>query len=130
MSGLKNPLFFYTKISILKIQSLILFLIISIFAQCVVWIQLNLQFISPKWKDNPYLLLTGIPITWLFLKSTQLGVEAFNGQMWPQRLLSFATGIIIFTLMTHIVFGETMTMKNFICLILSCIIVCVQIFTK
>jgi len=106
----------------------IYFILVVFIAQAVTWFQLNLQFINPKFKDNYWLLLTGIPITWLFLKATKLGVDAFNGQMWPQRLISFATGILIFTAMTHFIIGENLTIKNAICLALAVLIVFIQVF--
>lgn len=106
----------------------ILFIVVVFVAQIGTWFQLNLQFINPKFKDNYWLLLSGIPITWLFMKSTSLGVEAFNGEMWPQRLISFATGILIFTALTHFMIGETLTIKNVICLGLAFLIVLIQVF--
>lgn len=111
----------------MKPQIALYFIIVVFIAQVVTWFQLNLQFINERYKDNYWLLLSGIPITWLFLKSTQLGVEAFNGEMWPQRLISFATGILIFTTMTYFVLGETLTPKNLVCLSLAVLIVLIQV---
>jgi len=114
----------------MKPHIVILFVVVVFIAQVVTWFQLNLQFINPKYKDSHWLLLTGIPITWLFLKATSLGVDAFNGQMWPQRLISFATGILIFTAMTHFIIGESITIKNAICLGLAVLIVLIQVLLK
>lgn len=114
----------------MKINGIGLFIIVLFITQILAWVQLNLQFINPKYKDNYWLLLTGIPITWLFMKATRYGVEAFDGQMWPQRLISFATGILIFTAMTYFVMGETLTLKNIICLALASMIVFIQVFFK
>jgi hypothetical protein len=114
----------------MKPHIVILFIVVVFVAQIVTWFQLNLQFLNPKFKDSYWLLLTGIPITWLFMKATSLGVEAFNGEMWPQRLISFATGILIFTVMTHFMIGESLTIKNVICLGLAVLIVLIQIFYK
>ena len=114
----------------MKINTLIVFIVTLFFAQIVTWFQLNLQFFMPKYKDSYWLLLTGIPITWLYLRATKLGVEAFDGQMWPQRLLSFSTGILIFTLMTYLVMGETLTLKSILCLGLAFCIILIQIFIK
>jgi hypothetical protein len=111
----------------MKINGIVLFIIFLLIAQIVTWFQINLQFIYPKYRDNYWLLLTGIPITWLFIRATRHGVEAFDGQMWPQRLISFATGIVIFTIMTHFVMGETLSIKNIICLAMASIIVLIQI---
>jgi len=114
----------------MKINQLIIFIATIFVAQTVTWFQLNAQFMNDKFKDNPWLLLTGIPITWLYLKATSLGVNAFDGQMWPQRLISFATGILIFSLMTYLVMGETINLKNIICLLLAFSIILIQILVK
>ena len=114
----------------MKPHLVILFIIVVFIAQIVTWFQLNLQFINPKFKDNYWLLLSGIPITWLFMKATSLGVQAFGGEMWPQRLISFATGILIFTAMTHFIIGENLTIKNAVCLGLAVLIVLIQVLLK
>jgi hypothetical protein len=114
----------------MKLNLLIIFVGTIFIAQIVTWFQLNAQFLNPKFKDNPWLLLSGIPITWLYLKATSLGVNAFEGQMWPQRLISFASGILIFTAMTYFVMGESINLKNLICLLLAFCIILIQIFVK
>jgi hypothetical protein len=114
----------------MKLNTLIIFILVVFLAQISTWFQLNAQFINDRFKNNPWFLLAGIPITWLYLKATYLGVEAFDGQMWPQRLISFSTGILIFTLMTYFIMGETITLKNIICLFLALSIILIQIFFK
>jgi hypothetical protein len=84
------------------------------------------------WYDK-YLwliLLSSIPISYLYIKSVSLYVEGFGGQIWPSRLIGFAIGIIVFTILSITVFKEHFSVKTLICLILAISIVGVQIFYK
>ena len=76
------------------------------------------------------LLLTAIPSTWFYVKSVDNFVQAFDGQLWPSRLIGFGIGIIIFVTMSMILFKEPITLKTLVCLILACTILCIQIFWK
>jgi hypothetical protein len=76
------------------------------------------------------LLLSGIPLTWLYILSTKNMVLAFNGQMWPTRILGFGIGVIVFAFMSHYLFKEPITFKTILCLLLSLIIILIQIFMK
>lgn len=71
-----------------------------------------------------------IPMTWLYITSVKYFIETFNGDVWPSRLLGFAVGIVVFTILTEILFKEPFTMKTFVTLLLSIIIICIQIFWK
>lgn len=85
-----------------------------------------------KWfQDNEWLAISlGIPISAFFLWSVKNLVPAFDGEMWPSRLLSFAVSIVIFAAMTKLWFDETITIKTAICLSLSACIIAVQLFWK
>lgn len=76
------------------------------------------------------LLLSAIPSTWLYVKSVDNFVKAFDGQLWPSRLIGFGIGIIVFVTMSIILFKEPITIKTLVCLILACTILCIQIFWK
>lgn len=76
------------------------------------------------------LLLTAIPSTWLYVKSVDNFVQAFDGQLWPSRLIGFGIGIIVFVTMSMILFKEPITIKTLVCLILAISILCIQIFWK
>ena len=71
-----------------------------------------------------------IPIAWLYIKSVEYFVESFNGEIWPSRLIGFGIGIIVFGLMSFFLFNEAINLKTFICLILACGILGIQIFWK
>jgi hypothetical protein len=76
------------------------------------------------------LLLSGIPISWLYIKSVNLYVQGFGGQIWPSRLIGFALGVVIFTILSSLLFQENMNLKTIISLILAFTIVAVQVFWK
>ena len=76
------------------------------------------------------LLLTAIPSTWFYVKSVDNFVQAFDGQLWPSRLIGFGIGIVVFVTMSMILFKEPITLKTLVCLILACTILSIQIFWK
>ena len=76
------------------------------------------------------LLLSGIPISWLYIKSVNLSVQGFGGQIWPSRLVGFALGVVIFTILSSVLFQEHLNLKTVISLILAFTIVGIQIFWK
>lgn len=76
------------------------------------------------------LLLSSIPISFCYIKSVQLYVGGFDGQIWPSRLIGFALGIVIFTLMSWMLFKEQLTLKTIVSLMLAFLIVVVQLFWK
>lgn len=103
----------------------------TIIAHLGVWIQVNGQFLDHKLK-NPtiFFVLLGLPISYLWIKSTKYGVMSFDGKFWPQRLIAFSIGIAIYTIMTHYVFHEKFDLKSFTCLSLAFLIVAIQILWK
>jgi len=100
-------------------------------AQIITFVQLQGNI---KWgllSKYPILtLLTSIPMAYLFMKSVEHFVVAYNGEIWPSRLIGFAIGIIVFALMSFLMFKEPITSKTLVCLVLSCCILGVQIFWK
>ena len=100
-------------------------------ASILTFIQLQGQF-KWDWFKNHTLAIAcmGIPISYLYLLSVKRLVEHFDGQLWPSRLLGFATGAIIFTIMSYTWFGEPLTGKTLTCLGLAVIIMLIQIFWK
>jgi multidrug transporter EmrE-like cation transporter len=57
-------------------------------------------------------------------------VTAFNGEIWPSRLIGFSIGAIVFTILSWSVFGETLTLKTLACLVLALGILLIQFFWK
>ena len=76
------------------------------------------------------MLLLGLPISYLFIKSVENIIIAYNGEIWPSRLIGFGIGIIVFYLMSYFMFNESITLKTFVCLFLSVCIILIQLFWK
>jgi hypothetical protein len=72
----------------------------------------------------------GLPISFLFMMSVKNFVGAFDGQIWPSRLIGFGIGVVVFTIMSHYIFKEPLTPKTLVCLGLGILIVLIQIFYK
>ena len=107
------------------------FLGLIFISQLIIWFQINGQFVWPSFSKNEILLsLVGVPISWMLIKATKYGWIAFDGILWPQRLIAFATGIILFSLCTWIFLDEGISTKTTVCLILSLTIVLIQVFWK
>ena len=96
-------------------------------AQIVIWFQLNGQLKWEWFKDN-YLIMSlmGIPISYALLLTTKYGFQGF-GQLWPIRLMGFATGMISFPIITYLVLGEGITLKTAISIVLAIIIMLLQL---
>jgi len=112
-------------------NSFFLGLLYMFFAQAGTFVQLQGNAKYDWYSKFPIiLLLSGIPLTWLYLKSTKNMVIAFNGELWPTRILGFGVGVIVFALMSHFLFKEPITSKTILCLFLAFIIILIQIFMK
>ncbi len=101
-------------------------------AQTLVWFQMY-GVLKIEWlKDNKTLFAYGValPITYLFINAIRLCCEAFNGDMYPSRFLTFTLGVISFAVLTWYFNGEGITMKIGVSLMLSLSIILIQIFWK
>ena len=115
----------------INIGALLVGMLFGFFAQVATFFQLQGP-MKYEWFKNHYWLtvLMGIPISMLFMYSVKNLVIAFDGQMWPSRLIGFSIGAIVFSWLSWAVFSEPMTMKTFICLMLALGILLVQLFVK
>jgi hypothetical protein len=86
----------------------------------------------PWCKKNPLLIaiIGGSTISYIFIEATRLIAEHYDGQLWPGRFIGFTMGMISFSILTYFMMDEALNAKTLICLILSFIIICVQIFWK
>jgi multidrug transporter EmrE-like cation transporter len=100
-------------------------------AQIITFIQLQGQLKYDFLKQNTWFtVLMGIPISFMFMQSVKNFVAGFNGQIWPSRLIGFGIGVIVFTLMSEILFKEPFTTKTGVCLFLGICIIAIQVFWK
>ncbi len=91
------------------------------------WYQLHGQFIS-EWfnKYQYYLIWISVPTTLISIRAIKLINEHFNGLIWPNRLLTFTVGIILFTILTSFHFNEKISMKTLTLLFFCTIVVAIQ----
>jgi len=75
-------------------------------------------------------LLVSIPLSWFYIKSVEYFIAAFNGQLWPSRLIGFGLGIVVFSIMSHYLFKEPFTPKTIVCIGLGLTIIAIQILWK
>lgn len=100
-------------------------------AQIITFLQLQGNIKYGWFAKYPILILaSAIPISWMFIKSVECFVEAYNGEIWPSRLIGFGIGIIVFSLMSYFLFKEPFTAKTVVCLFLAVLIILVQVFWK
>ena len=106
-------------------------IVFGIIAQIIVFFQLQGQLKYDWFKNNYWIVvLMGIPSSMFFMYSVKNLVLAYNGEMWPSRLIGFSLGAIVFTYFSWSLFGEPLTTKTTICLGLALSILMVQLFMK
>ena len=89
------------------------------------------QFFFTWAKEHPLIMsITGIPISILLIYFTKYCSMAFDGQVWPGRLIGFAVGAIVFALLSHFIMDEPFSAKTITCLFLAGGILGIQIFWK
>ena len=112
-------------------KALLYTILIFTITQIAVWYQTNGQFISEWFKNNAFILsLFGIPISFGYIYATKYAFAAFDGVLWPGRLLGFALGMIIFAILTNSYLGEGITPKVVVSLVLALMLVLIQVFWK
>jgi hypothetical protein len=114
-----------------KMNKLLLGFVYGLRAQVLTFLQLQGN-IKWNWYERyPFIVLgMAIPISWLYIKSVEQFVHQFNGDIWPSRLIGFGIGIIVFALMSFFLFNEAINLKTFVCLILACGILGIQLFWR
>ena len=75
-------------------------------------------------------LIMSIPLSWFYIKSVEYFIAAFDGQIWPSRLIGFGLGITVFSMMSHYMFKEPFTPKTLVCIGLGLTIIAIQILWK
>lgn len=107
-------------------------MLLFLLGQTLAWYQTNGQFISQWIKEHPILVaaIGGIPVGYSYILGTTYLVQAFDGAVWPSRLLGFSMGILAFTTLTLIHLGEAINLKTSVILMLAIIIVLLQVLWK
>lgn len=115
----------------MQFKDILLGALLYLLGQYITFIQLNGQFIWEYAKKHPLMMsLLGFPISYIFLLATKYSVQGFEGLMWPQRFIGFATGMIIYAWGVHFYFNQSIDLKTSISLFLSLILILIQLFWK
>lgn len=103
----------------------------GIFGQVMSFMQLQGSVKYGWFQKYPIIvLLSSIPAAWFYIKSVENLVSWGNGQLWPSRLIGFGIGIVVFVLLSWLLFKEPFSLKTTICLLLAASILLIQIFWK
>jgi len=95
------------------------------------WYQIHGQFLWDWFKKYEYYLIwISVPSTLVSIRAIKLINEYFNGLIWPNRILTFTIGIVLFAFLTSIHFGEKLSIKTLTLLCLCAMIVMLQVFWK
>ena len=62
--------------------------------------------------------------------STENIAAAYDGAVWPARLIGFGVGIILFSILTWLILGEKIEIKSAVCVLLAFCILIIQLFWK
>jgi len=113
-------------------KNFIISLVIVTIAQSLAYLQLQSQFFWTWAKNHPISMafIFGFPISLLLIYFTKYCALAFNGEVWPGRLIGFAVGAIVFALLSSFIMKEPFTPKTIVCLCLAAGILAVQIIWK
>ena len=100
--------------------------------QTLIWFQTNLQFLNTWSKEHPLAIASifSVPISYMFIKATELIVRYFDGSLWPGRLIGFSMGMVSFAFLSYVFMGEGISAKTGVSLVLALTLVCVQVFWK
>jgi hypothetical protein len=103
--------------------------ILSIIGQVLAFFQLQGHIKYPWLKNNLWFpILLGIPISMIFMLSINNLIKAYDGALWPSRIIGFSVGTIMYWIMSKLLFDERISIKTGVCLGLSVIIILVQVF--
>ncbi len=112
--------------SFLANNKLLVVLLFSLVGNIIAWLHMNAQF---KWewaKSVWWIILGGLPISFLFYYSTRWSYEHF-GQYWAVRPLGFGMATITFGIMTAIFLKEMPSLKIWISLLLALAIIILNV---
>jgi len=106
-------------------------ILFGIAAQVLTFFQLQGQMKIEWFKNHPVLVaFLGVPVSLLFMASVRNFIAAYDGQIWPSRLIGFGIGTIVFTIMSYYMFKEPLNTKTLVCLGLGICIILIQLIWK
>jgi|GraSoiStandDraft_4_1057263.scaffolds.fasta_scaffold278353_2 hypothetical protein len=115
----------------MNLQKLLLAFLLIIIAQAVTYYMVQGQFIFRQMKNNVVAAaLMSIPAAICGFYATRFFVDAFNGLLWPARMIGFAVGIILFSLLTYVHLKEVPDTKTIVTILLAGVIIGIQLWWK
>jgi hypothetical protein len=114
-----------------KLFDIAFILIVYVLGQVFTFYQLQ-GHLWNKWiKENPLLMsLLGVPLGYLIILASRKMVDLHDGETWPNRIIGFILGVIVFSIMAWYMLKEPITLKTGVSLSLCFLILCVQLFWK
>lgn len=94
------------------------------------WYILYWQFKMSNWIKTPYPYIISIICAFIWILASDYGVKAFNGEMWSNRFVFFVTGIMVASFLYPFHFGQPITIKTMVQLILAFTIIIISLFWK
>lgn len=112
-------------------KNLLIGVLFSIIGQILAFFQLQGPIKYDLLKNNTWIpVLMGIPISYVFIISINHLIQAYNGELWPSRIIGFSIGTIMYGIMAKMLFDERISQKTGVCLFLAVLIVIIQVFWK
>lgn len=110
-------------------RNFILGVLLSIVGQVLAFFQLQ-GHIKYTWLKNNlwFPVLLGIPVSIIFMLSINYLIKAYDGALWPSRIIGFSIGTIMYGIMSKLLFDEKISIKTGVCLGLAVVIILVQVF--
>ena len=100
-------------------------------AQLVAWVQVYGILIWPRLKANVWIVYVLAPvIAFFYIHGTRFIVTAYNGVVWPSRLIAFSAGILVFSILTAVFMKEGINLKTAVSIGLCIVILLIQILWK
>ena len=107
-------------------NKLVLALVMSLLGNIIAWFHMNAQFRWEWAKTIWWVVLGGIPISFLFFYSTRMFYE-YYGDYWSVRPIGFGIATLTFTTLTAIVLHEVPSQRIVVSLILACVILYINL---
>jgi len=97
-------------------MALLIGMLLMLLAQILTFYQLQGQLKYQWFKDNYWVIvLMGIPISMMYMESVRQIITHYGGLLWPSRLIGFGIGVVVFAILSQLLFGENLTTKTMVC---------------
>ena len=107
-------------------NKLIYAMILSVLGHVTAFFHMNAQFRWEWAKSQWFILLVGIPISYLFYYSTRFSYEYF-GYVWNIRMIGFGLGNLVFGLLTWVILSEVPSPRIILSLLLALTIILINV---